>query len=207
MGRKIYLLGIVGSMRKNGNTSLLVETVLKSTRDIYPDTGTEIVYMSELNIEPCHVCFDECCREPYKCIIEDDLEEVFEKMKKADGIVIGSPLYFKIPSRLTAFMERLVCLSYFYKRRGFKEPYPLNDKPCGLIAVSGSDNPYPVLETLLDFVLRLRMKPIIMKNYPYIGVAGIGDVRKDEKLKPLENARIMGNLLVNEILKTFKNNG
>ncbi|MEO0097429.1 MAG: flavodoxin family protein [candidate division WOR-3 bacterium] len=193
------ILGIVGSMRKKGNTNLLVETVMKSARIINPNIISEIIHISELNIEPCRACYNLCSKKPYKCVIKDDLSNIFDKMKKADAIVIGSPLYFKIPSRLTAFMERLACLSYFYEMRGFKESSPLNDKPCGLIAVCGGDDPRPVLEHLFNFALCLKMKPVTMKSYPYFGVGGKGDVKKDKDLNPIKNAKILAELLVKAI--------
>ena len=186
-------------MRKTGNTNLLVETVLESAKKTNPQVETKILQLSELRIESCRSCYGLCSKEPYKCVIEDDMENVFEAMKSADSIVIGSPLYFRIPSRLTALMERLACLSYYHKIKGFDEPHPLTDKPCGLIAVTGGDSPMPVLERLLNFVLALRMKPILLKAYPYLGVGGTGNVKEDEDLKPIENARILGQLLVSYI--------
>jgi len=191
------ILGIVGSMRKTGNTNLLMETVLKSAKKANSQLETKILQISDLTIEPCRACYDECSREPYKCLIEDDdLQSVFEQMKRSQAIVIGSPLYYKIPSRLTALMERLACLSYFYEKAGFKEPHPLNDKPCGLIAVSGGDDPRPVLEHLLNFALSLKMKPVFMKTYPYFGVGGKGRVEEDKDFDPIENAKVLGRLLV-----------
>jgi multimeric flavodoxin WrbA len=123
------------------------------------------------------------------------LELIFQEMKSSQAIVIGSPLYFKIPARLTAMMERLACLAYFYEGNGFNKPHPLNDKPCGLVAVSGGDDPRPVLEHLLGFVLSVKMKPVMMKSYPYYGVAGKGRIEEDDDLKPFENAKILGELL------------
>lgn len=190
------ILGIVGSMRKSGNTNLLMETVLESAKKTKPQVKTIVLQISELKIESCRACYELCSKEPYKCVIEDDLQTVFEEMKNSQAIVIGSPLYFRIPSRLTAFMERLACLSYFYDCRGFKEPHPLDDKPCGLVAVSGGGDPRPVLEHLFSFALSLKMKPVIMKSYPFFGVGGKGKVEEDLDLNPIENARILGELLV-----------
>lgn len=194
------ILGVVGSMRKTGKTNLLVNTVLESARKANPRMKTRILQISDLRIEACRACFDDCSKEPYKCVIEDDdLERVFEKMKSSQAIVISSSLYYKIPSRLTALMERLACLSYFYEKAGFKKPHPLDDKPCGLIAVSGGDDPRPVLEHLLNFALSLKMKPVLMKSYPYFGVGGKGDVEEDADLNPIENAKALGKLLAEAI--------
>lgn len=193
------ILGIVGSMRKTGNTNLLVERVLESAQKTNPQVETKVLQISDLRIGPCRACYDLCSKEPYKCIIEDDLQTVLEEMNHSQAIVIGSPLYYEIPSRLTAFMERFASLCYFYEERGFKEPEPLNDKPCGLVAVSGVDDPRPVLEHLFNFALSLKMKPITMKSYPYFGVSGKGKVEDDKELNPIENAKVLGELLVKAV--------
>ncbi len=195
------ILGIVGPMRKTGNTNLLIETVLESAEKVNPKIETKGFQISELHIESCRACYDLCSKEPYKCVIKDDLENIFEDMKSSHAIVIGSPLYFKIPSRLTAFRERLACLSYFCEIRGFKESHPLNDKPCGLVAVCGGDDPRPVLENLFNFALSLKMKPITMKSYPYFGVGGKGKVKEDKDLNPIENAKNLSEILAKTILE------
>jgi multimeric flavodoxin WrbA len=111
-------------MRKDGNTNLLIEAVFKSAKKADPQIKTKILHMADLKIEPCWSCYDECSKKPYKCVIKnDDLDMVMNAMKNSDAIVIGSPLYFNIPSRLTALIERLVSLAYFYRMRGFKAPH------------------------------------------------------------------------------------
>lgn len=195
------ILGIVGSMKKTGNTTLLVETVLESVRKTNPQVETKVLQISELKIEPCRGCVELCSKEPepYKCVIEDDLQTVLEEMKQSQAIVIGSPLYYPIPSRLTAFMERLMNLSYFCEIGEFKEPEPLNDKPCGLVAVSAGSDPYPVLERLFNFALWLKMKPVILKSFPHLGVCGKGKVEEDKEHNPTKNAKVLGELLVKAI--------
>lgn len=199
------MLAIVGSMRKKGSTNRIIHSVLESAKKTNPQIKTKVLQMSDLKIEPCRSCYDQCSKEPYNCVIQDDdLQKVFQEMKSSQAIVIGSPLYFKIPSRLTAFMERLAALSYFYERRGFKELHPLNEKPCGLVAVSGGDDPRPVLEQLLNFALSLKMKPIFLKSYPYYGVAGKGRIEEDEDLNPIANAKILGKLLAKAMENSSK---
>ncbi len=85
--------------------------------------------------------------------------------------------------------------------RGFKDPHPLNDKPCGLVAVCGGDDPRLVLEHLFNFALALRMAPLTLKSYPYFGVGGKGNVKEDKDLNPIENAKTLGKLLVKAIAK------
>jgi len=90
-------------------------------------------------------------------------------------------------------------LSYFTEMKHPSTRHPIEDKPCGLVAVSGESNLMPILQQLENFALCLRMKVVTLKNYPYIGVGRTGNVAKDEDLKPLENAKILVRKLVETI--------
>jgi len=186
----MQLLGINGSMRKNGNTNMLIDEVLKSAQKENPKIKSRVLQLRDLKIGPCLSDYERCSTKPYKCLVKDDFEKVLAAMKNSDGIVIGSPLYFNIPARLTAMIERMVCLSYFFRMRGFKEPHPLADKPVGLISVSAENDTMPVLQHLLNFALFLKMKPVFIDAYPFIGISGRGGYKDN-----LPEAKAMGRLL------------
>lgn len=84
------VLGIVGSPRPKGNTEYLVREAL----EILKNEGIEVemVKLGEKNIAPCEAC--NACGGLLTCKIEDDFQEIFEKMEQADGIIVGSPVYF-----------------------------------------------------------------------------------------------------------------
>ena len=172
------ILGLVGSMRKGGNTNRLVQAVLDAAKKAGDGVETEVVHLSDLKIGPCHACYEVCAKEPYKCVINDDLQVVFGKMKQADAIVLSSALYFIVPSRLMAFMERLSCVAHLGQFRGLNE-HPLEDMPCGLVAASAETTVTPVLVRLQEFALELRMRPVAMKSYPFLGVAANEKMEKD----------------------------
>jgi multimeric flavodoxin WrbA len=195
----IKILGFVGSMRKNKNTHMVVESCLNGAKEVDGNVETKLVYVSDLNVGPCRACYDVCSNSPYECAVRDGLQQILEEMVMSDALVFGSPKYFPIPSSMIAFMERLVCLSYFTEMKHPNARHPLEDKPCGLIAVSGGGDVMPILQQLENFALSLRMKVVTLKNYPYIGVGGMGNVAKDEDLKPLENAKVLGRKLVETI--------
>ena len=193
------MLGFVGSMRKNRNTYTVVKNCLEAAEKAHGNVKTEIIYVADLNIGPCRACYERCSVKPYVCVVEDDLQKTLNAMVEADALVFGCPRYFLIPSKMVAFMERLVCLSFFTEMNHPKARHPLEDKPCGLIAVSGGADVMPVLKRLMNFALSLRMKVVTLKAYPYFGVGGKGDVTKDEDLKPIENAKILGRKLVEAV--------
>jgi len=87
----IKIVGISSSPRHEGNTDFLVKEALAAARD---EQGVEIEFISLAgrNIQPCDGC--RSCRKTKTCHIEDDLPPIYTKMEEADGIIIGSPVYF-----------------------------------------------------------------------------------------------------------------
>ena len=96
-------LGIVGSPRKGGNTELLMAHTLKTIAE--EGIETELISLAGKDIRPCTACM--ACRGNEKCSIDDDLLPIYLKMKEADAIIIGTPVYFQGPTGLVrAFLER-----------------------------------------------------------------------------------------------------
>ena len=98
------ILAINGSARKNGNTDILIRRFLEKFNDA--GIETEAVQFAGNRIEPCKACF--ACGGKGNCVHKrDDFQAVFEKMKAADGIHLGSPVYSaNISAKMQAFLER-----------------------------------------------------------------------------------------------------
>jgi len=97
------VIGIVGSPRKNGNTEILTAHTLQAIAEEGLDT--ELIRLAGLDIKPCNAC--EVCYKEERCSIEDDLFPVYLRMKKADGIILASPVYYGSATALIkALMER-----------------------------------------------------------------------------------------------------
>ena len=102
------VIGINGSARRDGNTAIL----LKSALAVLNDEGieTELIQLAGTEIAPCQACW--ACGGGRGCVQRDGFAEVFEKMRLADGILLGSPVYLaNVSSRMQAFLERaaVVC--------------------------------------------------------------------------------------------------
>ena len=97
------ILGISGSPRTNGNTATLIEAALEAART--EDALIEYIDLSELDIKECEYCSK--CYSIGKCAQDDDLNRVAERMKLADGIIIGSPCHHaSIGTALKNMMDR-----------------------------------------------------------------------------------------------------
>ena len=95
-----------GSARKNGNTAILLNCVLEVLNG--EGIETELFQLSGKKINGCRACYKCSENKDQRCSVTDDiLNECFEKMLEADGIVLGSPTYFAdITTEMKALIDR-----------------------------------------------------------------------------------------------------
>jgi len=107
--KNLKVLAICGSERKGGNTERLLNFVLEKLSNQGIDT--ELVTLYDKKIVGCTGCV--LCRPARaECVIKDDFAPIYEKMLEADGIILGSPVYFgTAPAKLKALLERAGVLS------------------------------------------------------------------------------------------------
>lgn len=90
---------ISGSPRK-GNTEFILNKVYKALK-----SKKELVLLRNNNIKHCVGCLH--CDEHKKCAIQDDMQEIYDKMLEADVIIIGTPNYFdNVPGLMKDFIDR-----------------------------------------------------------------------------------------------------
>ena len=106
------VLIINGSPRVNGNTSLALNEMVK----VFENNGieTEMLQIGNQVIRGCSACG--YCFEHGKCVFDDIVNEVAEKFKACDGLVIGSPVYYAAANgTLVSFLNRLFYSTRFDK--------------------------------------------------------------------------------------------
>jgi multimeric flavodoxin WrbA len=102
-GRKMKVLGIYGSPRKNGNTDQLLNKTLEAAQS----AGAEIsrIYTRHLKISGCLECGG--CDETGKCVVDDDMQSVYPLLEEADIIFLASPIFFYgVPAQAKALVDR-----------------------------------------------------------------------------------------------------
>lgn len=89
------IIGINASPRKNWNTHTLIDYALDGAKS--QGAEVETIHLYDLDFTGCISCFS-CKRiggKSYgKCVIRDDLHDVLKKIEEADGVVLGTPIYF-----------------------------------------------------------------------------------------------------------------
>ncbi len=106
------VLLINGSPRANGNTA----RCLKEMEAIFQAQGieNEIVHVGNKAIRGCIGCGG--CHKTGRCVFDDLVNETAPKFEAADGIVVGSPVYYAGPNAtVTAFLDRLFYSTHFDK--------------------------------------------------------------------------------------------
>ncbi|ACX72059.1 NADPH-dependent FMN reductase [Methanocaldococcus vulcanius M7] len=179
------VIGISGSPRPEGNTTLLVKEALK----VIENEGIDVEFISLANKElnPCIGC--NLCKEEGKCPIIDDVEEILEKMKEADGIILGSPVYFGgVSAQLKMLMDR---------SRPLRIGFQLKNKVGGAIAVGASRNggQETTIQQIHNFFL-IHASIVVGDSDPtaHYGGTGVGKSPEDCKNDTigLETARNLG---------------
>ncbi|MBW1825260.1 MAG: flavodoxin family protein [Deltaproteobacteria bacterium] len=95
-----------GSPRKEGNTYQSLQVVMGELQK--EGIETEVVQLGGKNIHGCIACYKCFKNKDKECSIKDDgVNDYIKKMMEADGIIIGSPVYFSnITSEVKAFIDR-----------------------------------------------------------------------------------------------------
>ena len=107
---KVLMLN--GSPHAQGNTALALQEMEK----IFVREGieTEIMQVGHLAIRGCMACG--ACGKLGKCVFDDAVNEVAEKLEECDGFVVGSPVYYaSANATLIALLDRLFFSSHFDK--------------------------------------------------------------------------------------------
>jgi multimeric flavodoxin WrbA len=125
---------VKGSPRKNGNSATLAEQVAAGARA----AGAEVesFFLHDLDISPCDAC-EACQTGAYLgCIIEDDMQMLYPRLKDADALVIASPVYwFTVSAQTKLFMDRCYALRD-------QDGWCLRNKKVGIVMAYGDSDPF-----------------------------------------------------------------
>lgn len=108
---KVLLLN--GSPHKEGNTFLALNEVARTLAE--EGIESEIVQVGNLPLRGCTACF--YCASHGECVFKDEVNELARRFAEADGLVVGSPVYYASANgTLVSALDRLFCSTAFDKR-------------------------------------------------------------------------------------------
>ncbi|MHA1726137.1 MAG: flavodoxin family protein [Promethearchaeota archaeon] len=159
-----------GSARAKGNTFQALEIVRKELEK--EGIECEYIWLGKEPLLPCKACFR--CAGNKKCIQEDDkLNEYVNKIRGADGIIIGSPTYFaNVSSTVKAFIDRAGMVS---KMNGDLYKYKVG---AAVVAVrrQGATHVF----SSINFFFLISHMIVVGSSYWNLGIGlAPGDIQKD----------------------------
>lgn len=107
---KVLILN--GSPHEHGCTATALEEMITTFKAL--GIETELIELGKKEIRGCIACGN--CAKTGKCVFNDLVNEIAPKFEMADGLVIGSPVYYGSPNgSLLSFLDRLFYSTHFSK--------------------------------------------------------------------------------------------
>jgi multimeric flavodoxin WrbA len=90
---------------EKGNTAVVLGAFLDGMKEA--GASVDLLYVKRLNVKDCVSDFDCWWKKPGECIINDDMQLVYPKLREADVLVLATPVYIPLPGGMQNFMNRL----------------------------------------------------------------------------------------------------
>ncbi|MGQ9781334.1 MAG: flavodoxin family protein [Nitrososphaeria archaeon] len=187
---KMLIIGISGSPRVGGNTDMILQEALTTSKE--EGAIVKLIRISDYTLRPCDAC--RTCYSTKKCAIDDDGEKLYQEIIKADGIILGSPSYFQgVTAQMKIFIDRIGYLAIARGRKDFV------GKVGGVIAVARRSGAIRTCDQMIMFITAVRM--IIPSGGRAFAIGREkGEVAKDAE--GVESARYLGKMMVKTIAAT-----
>ena len=161
-----------GSARKNGNTTILINKVFEALDR--EGIETELVHLAGKEIQGCIACFKCFEKTDQQCAGRQDfINPCIDKMKEADGILLGSPTYFaNVSTEMKALIDRAGLVA-------FANPGMLRHKAGAAVTVAQRTGASQAFTMMNTFFACFEMC-VVGANYPNMALGmDRGDVEKD----------------------------
>jgi multimeric flavodoxin WrbA len=131
------ILVLNGSPRKTGTVATLLKAITDGVAATYQ---VEWIDVNDLKLKPCTGCMK--CRQTGQCILPaDDAHSIGEEIKQADGLIVGTPVYWgNMSGYLKMLFERNVPVFMGESNRGLPVPLQKGKKA---VIVTACTTPWP----------------------------------------------------------------
>jgi len=182
------ILGLSCSPRRQGTTEILLDMALQGARQ--EGAEVELYCLAGKDIKPCDGC--RACRETGECHIQDDMQDLYNKLLAANGIIFGTPIYFySMAAQAKTVIDRTIALN--------RPERSLGNKVGGVVAVAGSMGLIDALKDLYFYMVTRQMLPAnFVAAYP----GSRDELRKMERC--MNAAQDLGRQMVQIVAKKFE---
>jgi multimeric flavodoxin WrbA len=125
---------LLGSPRKKGNSAVLAGQLEEGARE--KGAKVRLFHLHDMDISPCTGC-DSCQKNPGSgCVLDDDMQVVYEHLKNSKAIVFAGPVYwFSISAQMKTAIDRLYAI-------GGGEANVLKEKLFGILLTYADEDPF-----------------------------------------------------------------
>lgn len=177
------VIGINGSPRPNGNTSIIIKEIFKELEK--SNIETELVQLGGNAIRGCTACGMCFNNKNGRCAMQGDvINDILEKAAHADGIILGSPVYFAdVTPEIKAFIERAGMVA---SANGNLFKHKIG---ASVVAVRRG-GAVQAFDTMNHFLHYMQMYLVGASYWNMVFGKEIGEVEKDAE--GMENMRVLG---------------
>ena len=181
--RRILILK--GSPRKKGNSAILADQVAAGASAA--GAAVESLDLHGMDIRPCDSC--DFCQGSGECVINDDMQQLYPKLRAADGLVIASPIYW-----FTINAQTKLCIDRWYALEGAGDN-ALAGKEVGVVLTYGDRDPYTsgAVNAIRMFQDIFRYENADIVGFVYGSASQPGEIQAQSEL--MERAYALGQRL------------
>ena len=182
------IVTVIGSPRKNGNSAMLAQSIADGAKSAGGEVET--FHLHDMTINPCDYCRE--CREDTNtdCKIDDDMKDLYPKLRQADALVIASPIFwFTVSAQTKLFMDRCYAL-------GGPQGNALNGKRIGIALAYGGADPFSsgAVNAIRTFQDTFKYLDSNLVGMVYGSASDEGEIKNNLTL--MDKARELGKQLV-----------
>jgi len=127
------ILAIAASARRDGNSDTALACALEGIKAEAPDAEVQTIAPYGLPITPCRSCNG--CWKTGRCVVKDEMQDLYPQFCEADHIVVASPIYFtSLPGHFKVLIDRFQC----FWVRTFLLKDPLKPRRTGMFLCVGA---------------------------------------------------------------------
>jgi multimeric flavodoxin WrbA len=185
------ILIVKGSPRENGNSAALADQLAAGAKAA--GAQVETVYLHGLEIGPCDGC--DFCQDAADggCVIDDDMQALYPKVREADALVYASPIYwFTVSAQIKLFMDRCYALG---GDEDYASKHALAGKRIGIVLTYGGDDPFDsgAINAIRTFQDIFNYVPAEIVDFVYGYASDAGEIKSNHAL--MEKALKLGEKL------------
>jgi len=197
---KNEVFGVSGSPRKNGNSDILLKTILSGVSE--EELPSEHLNLTKIQFQGCIGC--EKCRKDKICTGQtDDMTPIYNQIINSKGLILVCPTHnYNVTSWMKAFIDRLYCFYNFKndRPRSWSSQLANQDRKAVIAAICEQED-----EEDMGFTIEAMKKPIEALGYEVIGELSVFKIFDKAKVKQdqdaMERAHELGIKLAQSIRK------